>query len=167
MPSRPSGTRLSADDRDYTRKGFDVLKSFYLGPLQKISLGLSGYDGRGLDRFSRFELGDFRSARVQGFNGSGIHFDRGLVANASYAFTLGGAVRVDTVIESGFIQSPDDFGPGTERVVGSGLALEFSGPWSTLVNLRVGYGLSSTIPDKGGGGDVRVVFFKTFNRWSR
>jgi hypothetical protein len=161
------GTPFSPDDRDFTRRGFDFLKSFYVTSLQKLSLGLSGYDGKSLDRFSRFELGDFRSARVQGFNGSGIHFDRGLVADAGYAFTLAKSVRVNTALEAGFIQSPDDFGPGTERLVGGGISLEFSGPWSTFVNARVGYGLSSTIADKGGGGDVRIVFFKTFNRWSR
>jgi hypothetical protein len=33
--------------------------------------------------------------------------------------------------------------------------------------VRVGRALSTTIPDKGGGGDIRVVFFKTFDKWSR
>jgi len=51
-----------------------------LGTYNKLNLGVTGFLGRSLDRFSRFELGDYRSASVRGFNGSGIHFDRGAVA---------------------------------------------------------------------------------------
>jgi hypothetical protein len=161
------GQPFDPGDADFTRRGFDLLKSFYSSPLRKLSLNLSAYDGKSLDRFSRFELGDFRSARVRGFNGSGIHFDRGIVASAAYAFNLGESVRVDAGLESGWIQSVDDFGPGYERVIGGGIGCQFSGPWSTLVNVRVGRGFSSTIPDKGGGGDLRIVFFRTFDRWNR
>jgi hypothetical protein len=159
---------FSPDDRDYTRLGIDVRKALYLGEFRKFNLGLSGFDGRSLDRFSRFELGDFRSARVRGFNGSGFHFDRGLVADTSYAFTVRDVLRVDTGLQAGWIRSVDDFGPGYVRVVGAGVALEFSGPWSTLMNVRYGRAIESSLPDRSGGGsDVRFVLFKTFDRWSR
>jgi hypothetical protein len=159
----------SFDERqqDFTRLGAAVRKAYYMGSFNKISLGMSGYEGRGLDRFSRFELGDFRSARVQGFNGSGIHFDRGLIAQADYAFPLGKSMRAELGVQQGWIHSGDDFGPGYERVTGSGLSLEFSGPWSTFVTVRASYGVDSTIADTAGGGDLRVVFFRTFDRWSR
>jgi len=160
--------RFDPGDRDYTRLGIDVRKALYLGEFRKLLLGLSGFDGRSLDRFSRFELGDFRSARVRGFNGSGFHFDRGLVADTSYAFTVRDVLRVDTGLQAGFIQSVDDFGPGYVRVIGAGLALEFSGPWSTLMNVRYGRALESSLSGRSGGGsDVRFVLFKTFDRWSR
>ncbi len=161
------GAPFDPADRDFTRRGLELFKSFYPSLLHKISLGVQGFDGMSLDRFSRFELGDFRSARVRGFNGSGIHFDRGLVASLAYAFTIAANVRVDAGLEAGWIQSRDDFGPGYERVAGFGLGFEFSGPWSTLANVRLGQGISSTIPGKGGGGDIRVVFFKTWDKWSR
>lgn len=153
--------------RDFTRLGAAVRKAFYLSPFNKVSLGLTGYEGRGLDRFSRFELGDFRSARVQGFNGSGIHFDRGLIGDVDYAFPLGKSMRVGLGVQHGFVNSEDDFGPGYERVTGSSLSLEFSGPWSTFVTVRASYGLASTIADTAGGGDLRVVFYRTFDKWSR
>jgi len=161
------GSRFSEDDRDFTRLGIDLRKSYYVGIFHKISLGVSGFDGRSLDRFSRFELGDFRSARVRGFNSSGIHFDRGLVGEVSYAFGVTKIARVEVGVQEAIIRSEDDFGPGYERAVGSGLNVEFSGPWSTFVTVRVGYALDTTIPDKGGGGDLRVVFFKTWDKWSR
>jgi hypothetical protein len=162
------GNPFSPGDRDYTRLGVDVRKALYLGKFRKVNLGLSGFDGRSLDRFSRFELGDFRSARVRGFNGSGFHFDRGLVADTSYAFTVHKVVRVDTGLQTGWIQSVDDFGPGYVRVAGAGIALEFSGPWSTLMNVRYGRAVESSLPGRSGGGsDVRFVLFKTFDRWSR
>jgi len=164
LPTNP----FSPNDRDFTRLGLDVRKALYMGEFRKLSIGLSGFDGRSLDRFSRFELGDFRSARVRGFNGSGFHFDRGLVADTSYAFTVRDVLRIDTGLQAGWIQSVDDFGPGYVRVVGAGLALEFSGPWSTLMNVRYGRALESSLPGRSSGGsDVRFVMFKTFDRWSR
>jgi len=161
------GQRWSEDDIDFTRLGADVRKSVYFGIYNKLSVGVSGFEGRSLDRFSRFELGDFRAARVRGFNGSGIHFDRGLVAEAAWSFPISRSLRADLGVQEGFVHSGDDFGDGYERVIGSGLSLEFSGPWSTFVTVRVSAALASTIPDKGGGGDLRVVFFKTFDKWSR
>src|SRR5207245_1096930 len=162
------GNPFNPDDRDYTRLGFEMRKSLYLGEFRKVNLGLSGFEGRSLDRFSNFELGDFRSARVRGFNGSGFHFDRGLVADTSYAFTIRHALRVDTGVQAGWIQSLEDFGPGYVRVVGAGVALEFSGPWSTLVNVRFGHALESSLPGRSGGSaDVRFVMFKTFDTWGR
>jgi hypothetical protein len=104
---------------------------------------------------------------VRGFNDSGIHFDRGLVAEASWSFPLGRSLRADLGVQDGFVHCGDDFGDGYERVIGSGLGLQFSGPWSTFVNVRLSRALSTTIPDKGSGGDLRVVFFKTFDKWSR
>ncbi len=162
------GAPFSTDDGTFTRLGVDLTKSFYFGAFRKVSLTAQGFDGRGLDRFSRFELGDFRSARVHGFNGSGIHFDRGLVTRAAYNFTLRDTVRIGVNLEQGWIQSVDDFGAGYERVAGADVGFQFSGPWSTLANVTVSRGISSTIPGKGGGGgDIRVVFFRTFNRWGR
>jgi hypothetical protein len=161
------GSRFSEDDRDFTRLGIDIRKSYYFGIFHKITLGLSGFEGRSLDRFSRFELGDFRSANVRGFNSSGLHFDRGLVGEASYAFGISKALRAELGLEEGIILSEDDFPDGYERVIGSGLNLEFSGPWGTFVTVRIGAALNSTIPDKGSGADMRVVFFKTWDKWSR
>jgi hypothetical protein len=161
------GTPFDPDDRDYTRYGGSAAKTFYLGAFTKLSGGVAGFSGRSLDRFSQYELGDFRSARVRGFNSSGVHFDRGLIADAALGFTVHQTVRVDVGVQSGWVQNEEAFGDGTERLVGAGLALEFSGPWSTLVSLRVAHALSSTIEDKGGGGDLRIIFFRTFDRWSR
>lgn len=162
------GQKFSDDDKDFTRLGGDLLKAFYFGTYNKLNLGMTGFLGRSLDRFSRFELGDYRSASVRGFNGSGIHFDRGAVAAATYSLPLGHDVRADLGLQQGWIQSVDDFGPGYVRVSGAGLSLEFSGPWSTLVSVRASAGLATTIPNKDTSiGDVRVIFYRTFNKWSK
>jgi hypothetical protein len=163
----PGTTPFNERQNDYTRLGMELKKAFYIGPFRKLSLGLAGYEGRGLDRFSRFELGDFRAARVRGFNGSGIHFDRGLVADATYSFTVGRAFRLNFGVEEGWVQNLEEFGPGYERLIGGGIDLQFSGPWSTLALIRVIRGFSSTLDGGGRGGDLRLVFFRTFDRWSR
>jgi hypothetical protein len=162
------GQKYSDDDKDFTRLGIELRKAYYLTAAQKLTFGLSGFEGRSLDRFSRFQLGDFRSARVQGFNDSGIHFDTGLIAETAYAFPLGKSLRADLAVQQGWISSTDDFGPGYERVTGSGIGFEMSGPWSTFVVVRLNRPLASTIAEKAnGGGSLRVTFFKTFDKWSR
>jgi hypothetical protein len=162
------GQKYSDDDRDFTRLGIEIRKAYYLTTAQKLTFGLNGFEGRSLDRFSRFQLGDFRAARVQGFNDSGIHFDTGMVAEAGYAFPLGKSVRADLAVQQGWISSTDDFGPGYERATGLGLGLEMSGPWSTFIVVRANRPLASTIAEKAnGGGSLRVTFFKTFDKWSR
>jgi hypothetical protein len=71
-------------------------------------------------------------------------------------------------VQQGWISSTDDFGPGYERVTGSGIGFEMSGPWSTFVVVRVNRALASTIVDKANGGvSLRLTFFKTFDKWSR
>lgn len=167
LPWGLPGNPFDPDLQSFTRRGADLKKGFYFGPFQKISLGLSLFDGDNLDRFSRFEIGDFRSARVRGFGGSGIQFDRGAVAELDYGFTLGNTFRVDAAIEGAWIENEENFGPGYERALGGGLSLNFSGPWSTLIHVRMSRGISSTIPDAVGSGDIRVTFFKTFDRWGR
>ena len=162
------GQKYSDDDRDFTRLGIELRKAYYLTQAQKVTLSLNGFEGRSLDRFSRFQLGDFRSARVQGFNDSGIHFDTGLIAETAYAFPLGKSMRADLSVQHGWISSTDDFGPGYERVTGSAIGLEMSGPWSTFVVVRANTPIASTIEGKSNhGGSLRVTFFKTFDKWSR
>jgi hypothetical protein len=162
------GQKYSDDDRDFTRLGIEIRKAYFLTQAQKLTFGLSGFEGRSLDRFSRFQLGDFRSARVQGFNDSGIHFDTGMVGEAAYAFPIGKSLRADVAVQQGWISGTDDFGPGYQRVLGSSVGLEMSGPWSTFVIIRASQALQSTIVGKAeGGGSFRVTFFKTFDRWSR
>ncbi len=161
------GTPFSPDDRDFTRFGLDLRKSFYTTTFQKIDLSLSGFDGRGLDRFSRFELGDFRAASVSGYGGSGIHFDRGLVVATGYSFSIRKEFRVDIGLDHAWVQSEEDFGPGYERAMGAGIHFQFSGPWSTLCVVRINHGITTTVPDISGGGDVRVLFIRSFDRWSR
>jgi hypothetical protein len=163
----PDDPPFDPDTRSFTRRGLDIRKGFYFGPLQKVSAAVSLFDGDRLDRFSRFEIGDFRAASVRGFGGSGIHFDRGAVAELAYGFTLGGSFRIDAAVEHAWMENEPDFGPGTERALGGGLSLNFSGPWSTLVHVRMSRGFSSTIPETVGTGDLRVTFFRTFDHWGR
>jgi hypothetical protein len=102
---------------------------------------------------------------VRGFNSAGVHFDRGLVAEASHSFPLA-MLRVEVDLGAAWVESAEDFGPGSERFLGGGLKVEFPGPWSTLGSVRVNRSIESTVPGIGGGtGDLRVVFFKTFDHW--
>ncbi|HZI94759.1 MAG TPA: hypothetical protein VFE84_10980, partial [Patescibacteria group bacterium] len=169
-PSAPIGPTVlvggRSDDTDFRRGGLTLLKSLYPTKLQTISFGLSLFDGAGLDRFSRFRIGDFRNARVRGFNGRDITFDRGATTQLNYKFTLPrGGASVELGVERVVFDNEEDFG-GREYVAGGGAAVSIKGPWSTLLSFRGSFGLGSSIEEVGSSGSgIRIVMIKTMDHW--
>jgi hypothetical protein len=181
----PGGDSGGPGDSDYRKWGFDAIKGFYPGHLQKISLGASANAGDGLDRFSRFQVGDFGSVRIRGYNGSGITFDRGVSARATYQFTLPrGGVSLEVGAEGAVIENHEDFGlpvpplfrrvrvngaepPASFRqhVVGGGLGVSWSGPWGTLMSVRSAWAITSSLPVHSSATAWRLIVIKTFGRW--
>jgi len=182
----PGGGGGVAGDDAFQRWGASLLKAFYPGALQKVSLGATLNAGRRLDRFSRFRIGDFRNVRVRGYNGADITFDRGATGQIGYLVALPrGGVSVEFSAEGALIENEEDFGARPrldpdvsqrtrsrfepdgirERVVGGGAGVSFSGPWGTLVSVRGGWGIVSTLDINGGTGSFRVLFIKTFDHW--
>jgi len=165
-----SGLAGSGDDRDFQKWGFEAIKAFYPGRFQKISLDTSVNAGRRLDRFSRFQIGEFGNIRIRGYNGADITFDRGVSAKVAYQFTLPrGGVSLDLGVEGAVIENDEDFraaSPGVrETVAGGGIGVSWSGPWGTLMSVRTGWALGSSIGVSGGRATSRLVIIKTFDHW--
>jgi hypothetical protein len=159
----PSGG--SGDDLSFQRWGMGLVKSFYPGRLQKVSLGGALLAGRDLDRFSQFRIGEFRNTRVRGFNSFDITFDRGATAQVEWKFTLPrGGASVELSLEGAVIENEEDF-HNREYLAGSGVAVSFTGPWGTLMSLRSGFGLGGSIDVRSSGASVRLVIIKTWDRW--
>jgi hypothetical protein len=172
-----AGASGEAEDKRFNRWGLKVSKSFFAGPFQKVGLGLSLDAGSGLDRFSRFRLGDFRTVRVQGFSSADIGFDRGASAQLSYQVTLprtGVSLRLNlsgAVLENreDFLDRPEDRaarnGDYREHLVGGGLGVSFNGPWGTLMTVSGSRRIDTSMEISGGSTSLRILMVKTFGDW--
>lgn len=171
-PGSPAGTitevRGRGTDTDFERWGLTALKTFYPRKLQTLSFGLSLFDGAGLDRFSRFRIGDFRNARVRGFNSRDLTFERGATVQVGHKFTLArGGASIEFGLEGAALENDEDFRT-REYIAGGGAAVSINGPWGTLLSFRGSFGLSSSIGEVGpAGAGLRIVMIKTMDHWPR
>ncbi|MBI3448379.1 MAG: hypothetical protein HY049_05615 [Acidobacteria bacterium] len=167
----PGDRGVAGDDR-FMKWGLDAIKAYYPTRLQKVSLGVSAQAGSALDRFSRFEIGEFGrvgAIRIRGYNGAGITFDRGVTGKVTYQFTLAGNVSVELGVEGAVLENQEDFTTRSagdrETIAGGGFGVSFNGPWGTLVSVRSGWALQSSLPIHGSSASSRLVLIKTFGRW--
>jgi hypothetical protein len=154
-----------ADQNSFQRWGLTVLKSFYPSQRGKLSFGTTVQAGRELDRFSRFRIGDFRNARVRGYNSDDITYDRGVTGQISWLTSVPGTgLSVDVSVEGAVIENDDDF-QGRAYLTGGGLAVSWNGPWGTLLSARTGFALGSDLDLGSGGLSLRLIVIKTYDRW--
>jgi hypothetical protein len=160
----PGAAGLAEDDR-FQRWGLTVLKAFYPSRRGKLSIGATAQAGRDLDRFSRFRIGDFRNARVRGYNSDDITYDRGVTGQITWLTTVPGTpVSVESSLEGAVIENDDDF-QGRAWLSGGGLAVSWNGPWGTLLSARTGFALGSDLDLGSGGLSLRLLIIKTYDRW--
>jgi len=166
----PGGSGGSAGQDHFRRWGADLLKAFYIGGFQKLSLGASWYDGCDLDRFSRLRIGEFRSARVRGYNGADITFERGVTAQIAYQVPIPRAgAALDFSVDAAVLENREDFGIETpsirEHVAGGGVGISFNGPWGTLMILRAAWGFGSSMEVAGSVASMRFTIVRTYDAW--
>lgn len=136
-----------------------AFKEWYLPKFQKLRGEINYLDGSRLDRFSRYEFSFFGGDRLNGFSGSGVRFDRGLVGRVGYAFNLFEALRVDAALESALVDPPLG---RRQSHTGIGLSGSVVGPWRTVISLSYGYALASDIPDLEGEQEFLLLVLKLF-----
>lgn len=182
----PMGASGTADEDSFQRWGADIIKAFFPGKTQKISLAFSATDGRNMDRFSRFRIGEFRNVRVRGYNGADITFDRGLTGNLGYLVSLPrNGVSLTFAVDGAVIENDDDFGyvfpphpsstyrtrshqePNGKRewLAGGGVGVNWNGPWGTLMRVQGAWGLGTSMDLSGSSAAFRFVIVRTFDRW--
>ncbi|HEY3176067.1 MAG TPA: hypothetical protein VGK94_09970 [Candidatus Polarisedimenticolia bacterium] len=165
VPANPRPEGGSGDDLSFQRWGVGLLKSFYSSRMQKLSVGGGLMAGRDLDRFSRYRIGEFRNARVRGYNGYDVSFDRGATLQLTYKTTLPrGGVSLDVEFQRAVIENDEDFRK-REYLAGGGVGISFTGPWSTLMTVRSGFPLGSSIDVGHGGASFRLVMIRTWDHW--
>ncbi|MFQ5670472.1 MAG: hypothetical protein ACE5HD_08145 [Acidobacteriota bacterium] len=162
---RPDGSDFTPGDEGYVRSSLVLNKTFFLRRFDRLGFRLSLYDGNGLDRFSKFGFGDFGVSGISGFSRSGIRFDRGGVLNLNYSINLGQRARMDLAVSHARFRNREDFGPEVQWATGGEVAVNFSGPFSSFIRVRLGGGLDTSLEDPDGSFGIRTTFFRTFNHW--
>lgn len=159
---KPWGTRPSRDvgrNQDYAQWSLALSKAFYLPNFQKIAASLVWLDGRDLDRFSRYQFTYLGRRSLAGFSGSGVRFDRGVLASVGYQFNLAQVVRFGVNLEHGRVQPLKGTGLWQNHT-GLGLSGSVAGPWQTFWTLDAGYALRSDIRPVKGDMTVALVILK-------
>ncbi len=162
----PDAQRVTGDVLDRTRSYSSYRveggKSFFLPFFQKININAAYEAGGDLDRFSAFSFGLLNGSRMRGFGGSGIRYDRGLLAGTSYGFNINNAIKFDIALDYAKVHD-ERISPELTDHLGVGLAANFVGPWQTLVRIDAGYALKSDLAQAEGGTEFFIVFLKLLN----
>ena len=143
-----------------------AFKEWYLPKFQKARFEVDAMGGRDLDRFSRYAFSFFGATRLNGFSGTGVRFDRGLIARAGYSFNLFGAIRFDLALERARVEDKGPEAKGLDAVrqnfTGAGISGNIIGPWKTVIAGSYGRAMQSDIPDLKGKQEFMVTVLKLF-----
>ncbi len=119
-------------------------KSFYLPYFQDITAKVVWMDGRNLDRFSRYGFTYLGVHSLAGFTGSGVRFDRGVIASLVYQFNLANIIRFGLTAQHARVQ-PRRENDLWQNHTGLKLNAGVTGPWNTYWTLDFGYALKSDL----------------------
>ena len=148
-------------EEEYTRWRVSAAKEWYLPKFQKIRGAVDYLNGSDLDRFSSYEFSFFGDDRLNGFSGSGVRFDDGVIGRLGYSFNLLEVIRFDVALESARVEREASM-VGDQSFSGVGLSGNLVGPWRTLININYGYALRSDIPDLEGEQEFLLLVLKLF-----
>jgi len=171
-PASPAvGTRLTDFDpteRSYTQVRGQISKQFILPLFQKLTHRGQYLTGKDLDRFSKYRF-NFFGNRLRGFSGSGVRFDRGVIAAVTYSFNLADVIRFDATLDHARVRDtqlrrldPLSVLGGYQDFSGFGLSGNLLGPWSTVIQFDYGLALQSDIPGLRGDQEIELLLLKFF-----
>jgi hypothetical protein len=132
--------------KDFQKWGVTVSKSFFLPKFQRLGLEASYLDGRNLDRFSKFQLGFFGSARVRGIRSESVRAETAILGHVQYGLVLGDLLRVEAFYDAASI---DDRSSGFDGEIfqGVGIGGQTVGPWGTIIRFDVGKSVGANRQD--------------------
>lgn len=151
----------------YRKVQLDASLSKRLPKFQTITVDLRYLKGWDLDRFSRFGFGFFEN-RVSGFGTSGIEGDEALRLRLDYEIGISGLFNLDLSLDGAraWLDDIDANGVILERdpvdLAGVGMAMNFLGPWKTLIRLDLGFGIHSDLAGEDGDITGQILFLRLF-----
>jgi len=162
-PSDGSFPGYDPSQQSFLTWGASLSKEWFLPKFQRIRGSMNYLDGSDLDRFSRFQFSFFGDTRLSGFSGTGVRFDRGVMARAAYDFNLFEAIRIGVDLDTARILDRSTGGPA-QRFAGVGVSANLVGPWLTVISLGYGRAMLSDIPGLEGKQEYFLAVYKLFAR---
>ena len=133
----PGDGEYDAAAKDYFKWRVDASKTFHLPRFRKFGLQLEYVDGQDLDRFSKYQFGQFSNIRVHGYQTGKIRAKSATALHLSYGIEMGELFRLEGLGDVA-LANDDSEGLDQELLGGLGLAGTIVGPWKTLVRLDAG-----------------------------
>lgn len=155
------GGSYDAGQKSYAKWGVAAFKEFYLPKFQKLRFEADYMDGARLDRFSQYQFSLFGQDRLSGFAGTGVRFDRGMMARAGYSFNIADLIRLDLAWDSARVRDEGD-AIGWRTFGGAGISGNVVGPWKTVISASYGRAIVSDIPDLEGSQEFLLMVLKLF-----
>ena len=139
-------SEYSDDQKDFEKWGVTLAKGFFLPKFQRLGFELSYFDGKDLDRFSKYQLGFFGSERVRGIRSESVRAESTLIGHVSYGFVVSDLFRIEAFYDAA---SVDDRASGFDGEIfqGVGLGGQTVGPWGLVIRFDVGKTIGSTKQD--------------------
>lgn len=149
-----SGTSLSASwevgqRARWTAEGARRWQRYHAGVSREVTLGLLArltlagelWGGRDLDRFSAPAPGRLGPLRLRGVPSGRVSPDRLGVARVALALPVHPRLRAEVGVDAGWVRE-ERSGYRARPLAGVGVAATLPGPWSTLLELSLGYPLA-------------------------
>jgi DNA polymerase len=137
---RPWGASLETP-RSFQRFGVEASRSFVLSPQGVLRIEGAWVDGRGLDRFSRFNF-DAVDNRLRGYPSAALRYDRGGALRTVATVAVAPQVRASAFLDVARVRDPGQ-GEGSRTYPGAGAALDLPLFWRSVAALDWGYGFQA------------------------
>ncbi len=114
-----------------------LAKTFELPKFQRIDTGFSYVGTSNADRFSKVQFGFFGGTSLRGFRSGSLRAEEAVTAKVAYGVVVGKLFRLQALYDHAVVNDPAA-GYDWVNFGGAGVSGQFSGPWSTLVQLEAG-----------------------------
>ncbi len=114
-----------------------LAKTFDLPKFQRIDTGVSYVGTSNADRFSKIQFGFFGGTSLRGFRSGSLRAEEAVTAKVAYGVVVGKLFRLQALYDHAVVKD-DAAGYDWVNFGGAGVSGQFSGPWSTLVQLEAG-----------------------------
>jgi hypothetical protein len=114
-----------------------LAKTFDLPKFQRIDTGVSYVGTSNADRFSKVQFGFFGGTSLRGFRSGSLRAEEAVTAKLAYGVVVGKLFRLQALYDHAVVNDPAA-GYDWVNFGGAGISGQFSGPWSTLVQLEAG-----------------------------
>lgn len=114
-----------------------LAKTFEFPRFQRLDTGVSYVGSSNTDRFSKIQFGMFGGTSLRGFSSGSLRAEEAFTAKVAYGVVVGKLFRLQALYDHAVVNDPVN-GLDWTNFGGAGVSGQFSGPWSTLVQMEAG-----------------------------